>query len=339
MSNQESKTTSNFMTGLVLFGGVVSATAIFYGCSNESPAPVSTPVPAVLSESEASPPELPIAAEKTAPVQPGDVEKPKAPTKELEVAIAHDDAVDHSQQAQALLSRGERKAALVAMRKHLHTVEPTADNLLTVGRLAREVNEFALARVALKQARSLEPRRADVSVEFARVHLDSGHARKAEREARRALRFDRDSAPAWNQLGRAAMAQSRWELAETSFKRAVHLDPVDGLAHNNLGLLYVYMKDGEKAADILERAVELMEDDTPYYVFNNLGLAHELLGQHEEAREAFEEALLLNPFYTKAKVNLDRIEARIAATQAEEAFETATGGESEADPMVVPDDA
>ncbi|MEL7372626.1 MAG: tetratricopeptide repeat protein, partial [Myxococcota bacterium] len=235
--------------------------------------------------------------------------------KEIVFAIAHADDVDYEAQALAFVDEGEPKKALVALRKHLHTAKETPDLLLVLGRLAREVRQRDLAEQALKKGIALDTTRGDLSVELARVYLDTGKAKKAERAARRALRANREDASAWNQLGRSAMAQSRWELAEVAYKRAVHLEPVDGLIQNNLGLLYVYMKNGPKAVDTLERAVELLDDSTPYFVFNNLGLAHELVGQNEEAREAFEEALLLNPFYTRAKVNLDRVESAIESVE------------------------
>ena len=213
------------------------------------------------------------------------------------------------------MDAGELKAALVAVRKHLHTHEPKPEVLLVMGRLARQTKNYALAEAALERGLDEDPSRVGLANELARVFLAAGQPKRAEKAARRALRITRDDASAWNQLARAVMAQSRWELAEVAFGRAVHLDPVDGLIQNNFGLLYVYRKNGPKAVEHLERAVELLDDAAPYYVFNNLGLAHELVGQHEEAREAFEEALLLNPFYTKAKVNLDRVAAKIAAVE------------------------
>ena len=237
---------------------------------------------------------------------------PSVPDTTVELAIAHaDDDVDYGSLGQTLIDDGKPKEALVALRKHLHSVPETADLLLVIGRLARQTKAYPLAIGALERAMTIDEGRSDVGAELARVHLDRGHARLAQKAARRAISADRADGVAWTQLGRAAMAQSRWELAEVAFQKAVYLEPVDGLMHNNLGLLFVYMKRGPDAVEMLERAVELLEDDTPHYVFNNLGLAHELAGQYEEAREAFEEALLLNPFYTRAKVNLDRVSKRL----------------------------
>ena len=268
-----------------------------------------------------------------------DVAKPKAvvaapkPEKKappVEIAIAHEDeGVDYGAKSRDLMDNGDLKGALVAIRKHLHTEKPTADTLLITGRLARQTKQLTLAEAALEKGLTEDATRGDLAVELARVHMAAGHAKKAERAARRALRANREDASAWNQLGRSAMARSRWELAEVAFSRAVHLDPIDGLIHNNFGLLHIYMKNGPKAVDALERAVELLDEDAPSYVFNNLGLAHELAGQFEEAREAFEEALHLNPFYTRAKVNLDRVSTRITSADEDQPAEVSKAAAAE----------
>ncbi|MEM7677661.1 MAG: tetratricopeptide repeat protein [Myxococcota bacterium] len=296
------------LTGLVLFGG-----ASMFACTSETPQ--EAPAPTWQQNFEPVSVDTKVSQDVAAPKK---IETPKpvvSPAKKeaVALAIAHTEDIDYEAQALSLVDQGEPKKALIALRKHLHTAKQTPDLLLALGRLAREVRQVELAEQALKKGIALDTTRGELAVELARVYLDAGRSKKAERAARRALRANREDASAWNQLGRAAMAQSRWELAEVAYGRAIHLEPVDGLIQNNLGLLYVYMKNGPKAVNTLERAVELLDDSTPYYVFNNLGLAHELVGQNEEAREAFEEALLLNPFYTRAKVNLDRIEKAIEA--------------------------
>lgn len=337
--NNVNRSARHALTGLVLFGGTVGTTAIMAsGCTaNEEPVQVSE-APAWKQSFAPVPKAIEVAQDTAKPVVIEETAKPVSEPK-VELAIAHDEEGDLAAEALILMDDGKLTKALTALRKHAYTDEPTADDLLLMGRLARKVSKLKVAEAALEEGIALDAKRSDLAVELARVHLDARRPRKAEKAARRALRADRDDAAAWNQLGRAAMARSRWETAELAFKRAVYLDPVDGLIQNNIGLLYVYMKRGPDAVEALERAVELMEDDTPYFVLNNLGLAHELAGQNEEAREAFEEALLLNPFYTRAKVNLDRVAARIEAAQESDAFKTAKGVEAAESPALSPDDA
>jgi tetratricopeptide (TPR) repeat protein len=114
--------------------------------------------------------------------------------------------------------------------------------------------------------------------------------------------------------------------------KALELDPMNPLIHNNAGLLFLHTKQGGRAVDSLETAVELYDNQAPAFVYNNLGLAHEQVGHYEEAREAFEEALLVSPFYARAKVNLRRIETTIASISEQNAFQTAQGGEEHRSP-------
>ena len=336
-NNNHQNLKTSLLTGLLLFGGVASA------CSSDRTATDSRQVAATPSWKQTFKP-LPANVEVgQGDAQPKAVEPAPPPTPikkpEVELAIAHaDEGVDYDAKARALMADGKRKQALVALRKHLHTAEATPGSLLVLGQLARQTKQYSLAEAALERGIQGDPNRVDLPVELARVHLAAGDGKKAERASRRAIRVARDDAPAWNQLGRAAMAQSRWELAEIAFGRSVHLDPVDGMTHNNFGLLYVYRKNGKKAVEHLERAVELLDEDAPYFVFNNLGLAHELSGQHEEARDAFAEALLLNPFYTRAKVNLDRVVKRLEAVDLESGFDTAKSVDMTAE-VTEPDDA
>ena len=244
--------------------------------------------------------------------------------KKIELAIAHEDEkTDFLHQARKELEDGELKLALVSLRKHIHNNTPDAETLLMLGITGRQLGERALAEAALKKAAELDPQYMVIQQELARVYMGGKEMDKAYLAAQRAISLERDSASSWNLLGRIEMARSEWHRAEIAMRRAVSLEPTNAMFHNNMGLLYIYMREANSAIDSLETAVELFEDDTPHFVYNNLGLAHEMASNHEEAREAFEEALLIRPFYTKARVNLRRVETKIAQLEEKAAFETA----------------
>lgn len=242
------------------------------------------------------------------------------------VALEHDDLdTDYQKLAREQIELGDVNAALGSLRKHIYRNEPTADVLLNIGRLGRQAGEHAIAEQALLDAAALDPKNVETQVELSRILLEVGELEDARIHARQAIRLDPEHAIAWNVAGRIAMQQSNWARAETALKRAAELDPTNAMIHNNLGLLYIYTHRGKDAIDSLETAVELFNDESPYFVYNNLGLAHELAGNLAEARTAFEEALALNPTYSRAKVNLDRIESTIASREEKTTFETAKG--------------
>ncbi len=235
------------------------------------------------------------------------VGNPAKPAVSLVALPSDDEKTDHRLEANQALDRGELKAALVSLRKHLFHHEAEVSTLLTIGRLGRQIGGHDVAERSLGEAVLIDPREPEVHVELSRLHLAKGDLKEAQAAARQAVRLDREGSSAWNLMGRVAMAQSQWEQSEMAFRKALQLDPTNAMIHNNLGLLYIYRKRGEDAVDSMEASVELYGDQAPHFVYNNLGLAHELLGNYEEAREAFEEAAILNPDYARARLNLRRV--------------------------------
>ncbi|MCB9655242.1 MAG: tetratricopeptide repeat protein [Deltaproteobacteria bacterium] len=230
------------------------------------------------------------------------------------VALPHDDVVTNfKEEAEVALEEGQLDVALVALRKHLYRNAPDAGTLIDLAEIASELKQYALAEQALLDASALDPASYDVPTDLALVYLAMKSLEKARFAARQAVRMAPDHADAWNAAGRVAMASSEWQRGEAAFRRAVELDPTNPMLHNNLGLLYIYMRQGDEAVDALETAVELYDVEPPAFVYNNLGLAHELSDQRLEAVQAFSKALSLNPLYVNAQLNLRRLEASIAA--------------------------
>lgn len=250
----------------------------------------------------------------------------EAPLPEL--GLAHDTPhVDYLDQALRKIDRDDLVGAFVALRRHLHDRPATVGVLLELASIGRRLGEVDIARTALLRAEEIEASSV-VAIELARLHLEDGDPEGARQAAKRAVRRDRTDPRAFNQLGRIEMAVSQWQRAELAFRHALELDPTEAIVHNNIGLLYVRMRKGASAVDALETAVELFGDSAPHFVFNNLGLAYELTGDLPAAREAFEEALLVQPFYSRAKVNLERVERALAGRETAHSVLTAQRPES-----------
>lgn len=257
-------------------------------------------------------------------IVPVEVEQETIVAEQKPLALEHQEPdTDFLAMAADLRAQGKGREAMKALRHHLWNHEPDREVLFELGELARALGDFALSEQALLDAGALDPASPAVQVELARTLLEAGEPDRAREAVRQALRLDRESAPAWFLAGRIAMNGSEWDRAEGNFLKALELDPTNAAFYNNLGLLYLYMKRGEPAVDALETALELYGDEAPHYVINNLGLAHELLGQWEEAREAFAQTLVRNPFYARAKVNLKRVEKALTEQIEKEAQKTA----------------
>ncbi|MBI4308839.1 MAG: tetratricopeptide repeat protein [Candidatus Omnitrophica bacterium] len=77
------------------------------------------------------------------------------------------------------------------------------------------------------------------------------------------------------------------------FKRVIRLMPAMADAHGMLGFCYAHMRDGDKAAAALRKAIGF----NPYFwgFYYNLGAIYLKQGQFTQAREYFEKALATPP--------------------------------------------
>ncbi len=107
-----------------------------------------------------------------------------------------------------------------------------------------------------------------------------------------ALRIMPDSAEAWGHRGLALAKQGKIDHAIVSLERALAIYPKSEHAHNNLGIA-LRKRDPRKAVLHLRKAVELDPDFSEATI--NLGAALLELGEADEARKAFAEALAQDP--------------------------------------------
>lgn len=219
--------------------------------------------------------------------------------------------VDHAFRAERQLEAGDLPGALESLRRHLARNPETTQLLLRIGRLARSLGQPETARLALERAEAKEPDAADVLLELGRLEMSVDDPEAAQIWARRLVKLHPDDGRAWNLLGRSALEQSAFQRAEFAFRRAVELSPTEGMYLNNLGLLYVMRREGEHAVSALEASLECFGERAPRFVYNNLGLGLELQGDLLGAERAFQEALHVDPSYVNARVNLDRVQARL----------------------------
>ncbi len=314
-----SKGLTPWFGGLALAGGITLTLAALHDEARTEVAelrPVPDPDPPAPEGRVEMGPEIRVVTSADPAPEPIILEPTEVEVPRPQIAIAHDDdETDFLREADRSMNEGELKLAFEALRKHLYKNDPTSTVLVRIGRIGRELGELVIAEEALHDAGQLEPENAEVHVELARLYMDTKDLEKARFAARQAIRLDAQSATAWNVAGRAALNSSEFQRAEIAFRRAVELDPSDPMLHNNLGLLYVMTKSGANAVDSLETSAELFGDQVPTYVLNNLGLAYEMANRLDEAQEAFERAIIQDPLYSRAQVNLRRIEQVVAAAE------------------------
>jgi tetratricopeptide (TPR) repeat protein len=105
----------------------------------------------------------------------------------------------------------------------------------------------------------LQPRDALLHYAFGRTLLQAQQLPEAEASFRRALRLDRDLAPAWSGLGNTLLVRGSVEEALSCFRHALAIDPDFAEAHD--ALAYGRQRGGE--AELQRLAALLTDPDRP----------------------------------------------------------------------------
>jgi tetratricopeptide (TPR) repeat protein len=102
--------------------------------------------------------------------------------------------------------------------------------------------------------------------------------------------------------GVAAMNNGNFPVAIALLKRATEIDPKNKFAWNNLGRVYLGMRDNEAAVAAFQKQIEINPYDE--YAYNNLGRAYWQERKYEDAVRAFHKQLDMNPLDKYAHANL-----------------------------------
>lgn len=109
-----------------------------------------------------------------------------------------------------------------------------------------------------------------------------------------------DEATSHNNLGLNYMVRGEYEQAINSFMQALALDRNNSRIKNNLASAYLLSGDQENAISIFKGTVGEAE------AYNNIGYLYMTQGRFDEAEQALNKALQINPrYYVRAQENLD----------------------------------
>jgi tetratricopeptide (TPR) repeat protein len=179
----------------------------------------------------------------------------------------------------------ERSSAALEESLAWLSVDPTAENHMSVGDAYRAAGISDQAFEQYSQASKLEPRNAAAWDGMARIWRDWGYPDRAMGSASRAVFFAPHSAAAHNTLGTILEALDRHRQARAEFERALALDPRAAYALNNVCYSLIAEGDGAAAGEACRRALALAPDLAP--ARNNLALAYALQGDLPGAEREF----------------------------------------------------
>jgi tetratricopeptide (TPR) repeat protein len=187
------------------------------------------------------------------------------------------------------------------------TAEADAHQYLGLVRLIQR--DHAGARPCFERALRIDPRFAAAHHYLGVLHEQAGDMQAAEASFRKAMASDPRYALPRVRLAYLAYDRKEYANAKRLFEQALAVDASEYMAHLGLGELARSRKDYADQLARCRRAAELAPDDGN--VRNQLGTAHDALGDLEAARREYEEALRLDPFNRQAANNLGYLYERL----------------------------
>ena len=181
----------------------------------------------------------------------------------------------------------------IDMLTSLLAVYPDDFEILTaLGQISNQVGRPDEARVFFRKALQIDPDNQELRERMAQV---DGPVSAAE--------YRVPVSPVEEQIApQHADIDEYTESAET-FERMLSLNPCNGLAHNNLGIIWMKRGDFEKAGHHFDQAV-LNEPDNAIYKKNQADLLYACLGRTDEAIEIYTGLLNKHPKDTELLTSL-----------------------------------
>jgi adenylate cyclase len=165
-------------------------------------------------------------------------------------------------------------------------------------------DDMALARNLFEEAIALDPNYADAYHLLGWAHYHDNTMgwsespaksfEKAEELARKAIALDDSLANAHALLGFLYQLKGQHEKAIAEGERAVELSPNSSVDIVLFANILMHASRPEEGVVLMERAIRL-DPTPPNFYLSSLGMGYSMTGRHEEAIEALNKALLLNP--------------------------------------------
>lgn len=138
-----------------------------------------------------------------------------------------------------------------------------------------------------------ETAKADELHKAALSALQGGNFTLAESLLRRVTELESDHKWAWNNLGRAYLAQRKFDAAIAAFQKQIEISPYDEYTYNNLGRAYLQTQKYEEAIAAFRKQIEVNPLDR--WAHANLGAVFRERRQYAEAAAELEKAVAITP--------------------------------------------
>lgn len=166
-----------------------------------------------------------------------------------------------------------------------------------IGLCQQGQGQYREALSSFRKLIALDPRIAESHFNLALLYTNLDNAKEAIFSYGRAIRLKPDFTEAYFNLAALLQAQGKLEEAARHYRKAVELNPSFYEALGNLGTVLQQQGLLEQAGDCYRKTLVLHADARGHF---NLGTVLYGLGQHQEAIQAFQEAINLDPEFADA---------------------------------------
>jgi len=154
------------------------------------------------------------------------------------------------------------------------------------------------------QDRAVTKPEVDAKHNLGKALLAQGDRQSALKTLLEAVESDPENEKLHDTIGIAYADLGQMEKAEFHLKRALQIKPDFSDAVNHLGLVYYRQNKVGQAIEMFTRAGDDFMYQQRFDAYNNLGNVYFFLGQHQKALEAYRKALQVFPQYTPAHENM-----------------------------------
>ncbi|MCO6427870.1 type IV pilus biogenesis/stability protein PilW [Nitrosomonas communis] len=161
-----------------------------------------------------------------------------------------------------------------------------------------------------EEARKRAQQSAKIHAELAGQYYRRGQYRVAIEEAEIALRSSPEYAPAYNVLGLVYMDLRENERARGNFEHALRIAPNDSDVHNNFGW-FLCQRQPEQMELAVDHFMSALRDplyEMPEKTYSNAGICVLKRNEFERAYAFFQKALVIRPHYPLAVLGLIEID-------------------------------
>lgn len=164
-----------------------------------------------------------------------------------------------------------------------------------------------LSCAPVQQQNEQSNRKADVHYKLAMAHLQANNPTAALQELLAAVQKEPQNSAIQVALAQAYHQKNALQLAERHYLKALEIEPDEPRYQNNLGALYLDMKQWDKAIRYFDRAASNLLFMNSHVAMTGKAYAYYQKGDYQNALRNFAEVISLNPRYVPAYLHQSRV--------------------------------